>query len=159
MIFGKHINRYYLRYAPILLVGLAALILVDYFQLEIPVFYRLVINGINERWKFQANRKAVKEDRAEEKADKTDELTKTIAGLQEDIKRLRSSDAAQSEALKQILLDRVLYLGQGYIAKGEISYDDRRRFHAMHDCYHKGLGGNGDADIIVEGVDALPLKK
>ena len=48
MIFGKHINRYYLRYAPILLVGLAALILVDYFQLEIPVFYRLVINGIND---------------------------------------------------------------------------------------------------------------
>ena len=29
----------------------------------------------------------------------------------------------------------------------------------MHDCYRKGLGGNGDADIIVEGVDALPLKK
>ena len=47
MIFGKHINRYYLRYAPILLLGLAALILVDYFQLEIPEFYRLVINGIN----------------------------------------------------------------------------------------------------------------
>ena len=118
-----------------------------------------VINGINERWKFKAGRKAAKEDREEEKADKTAELTKTIAGLQEDIKRLRSSDAAQSEALKQILLDRVLYLGQGYNAKGEISYDDRRRFHAMHDCYHKGLGGNGDADIIVEGVDALPLKK
>lgn len=118
-----------------------------------------VINGINERWKFKAGRKAAKEDREEEKADKTAELTKTIVGLQDDIKRLRSSDAAQSEALKQILLDRVLYLGQGYIAKGEISYDDRRRFHAMHDCYHKGLGGNGDADIIVEGVDALPLKK
>lgn len=47
MIFGKHINRYYLRYAPQLLLGLAALILVDYFQLEIPEFYRLVINGIN----------------------------------------------------------------------------------------------------------------
>lgn len=47
MIFGKHINRYYLRYAPILLLGLAALILVDYIQLEIPEFYRLVINGIN----------------------------------------------------------------------------------------------------------------
>ena len=67
-----------------------------------------VINGINERWKFKAGRKAAKEDREEEKADKTDELTKTITGLQEDIKRLRSSDAAQSEALKQILLDRVL---------------------------------------------------
>lgn len=47
MIFGKHINRYYLRYAPVLLLGLTALILVDYYQLEIPEFYRLIINGIN----------------------------------------------------------------------------------------------------------------
>lgn len=118
-----------------------------------------LINGLTERWKFKQSRKAVREDRAEERADKTAELTRTISGLQEDIKGLRDSDAAQSEALKQILLDRVLYLGQAYIAKGEISYDDRRRFHAMHDCYHNGLGGNGDADLIVEGVDALPLKK
>lgn len=118
-----------------------------------------VINGINERWKFKANRKAVKEDRAEEKADKTDDLAKTLATLQAEIKTLKDSDAAQSEALKLMLLDRVLYLGKGYIDKGEISYDDRRRFHAMHNCYHSGLGGNGDADLIVEGVDALPLKK
>lgn len=118
-----------------------------------------VINGINERWKFKANRKATKEDRAEEKADKTKELTETLNGLQEQLKTLKDSDKAQSEALRLILLDRVLYLGKGYIDKGEITYDDRRRFHAMHKCYHTGLGGNGDADIIVEGVDALPLKK
>ena len=47
MIFGKHINRYYLKHAPILLLGLAALILVDYFQLKVPELYRIVINGIN----------------------------------------------------------------------------------------------------------------
>lgn len=47
MIFGKHINRYYLKYAWILLVGLAALVLVDYFQLEVPELYRMVVNGIN----------------------------------------------------------------------------------------------------------------
>ena len=29
MIFGKYINRYYLRYAPALLLGLAALLTVD----------------------------------------------------------------------------------------------------------------------------------
>ena len=33
MIFGKHINRYYLRFAPMLLLGLFALGLVDYLQL------------------------------------------------------------------------------------------------------------------------------
>ncbi len=47
MIFGRHINRYYLKYAPILLLGLAALIVVDYFQLKIPELYRVVINGAN----------------------------------------------------------------------------------------------------------------
>lgn len=47
MIFGKYINRYYLKYAWILLVGLAALVLVDYFQLEVPELYRMVVNGIN----------------------------------------------------------------------------------------------------------------
>lgn len=47
MIFGRHINRYYLRYSPVLLLGLAALVLVDYFQLKIPELYRLVINGAN----------------------------------------------------------------------------------------------------------------
>lgn len=118
-----------------------------------------VINGINERWKFKVNRKAVKEDRAEEKADKTDELAGTLGEVQKQLETLKASDTAQAEALRLILLDRVLYLGKSYIDKGEISYDDRRRFHAMHNCYHSGLGGNGDADLIVEGVDALPLKK
>ncbi len=47
MIFGKHINRYYLKYSWILLIGIAALVLVDYFQLEVPELYRMVINGMN----------------------------------------------------------------------------------------------------------------
>jgi len=47
MIFGKHINRYYLRYALWLIAGLAALVMVDYLQLEIPKLYRMLINGMN----------------------------------------------------------------------------------------------------------------
>ena len=48
MIFGKHINRYYLRYAPLLLLGMAALVMVDVLQLEIPELYQMVINGVNQ---------------------------------------------------------------------------------------------------------------
>ena len=48
MIFGKHINRYYLKYAPLLLLGLFALALVDFLQLEIPELYQMVINGMNQ---------------------------------------------------------------------------------------------------------------
>ncbi len=47
MIFGKNINRYYLKYLPILLLGLAALLGVDYVQLEVPRLYGMVINGAN----------------------------------------------------------------------------------------------------------------
>ncbi len=48
MIFGRHMNRYYLRFAPVLLMGLLALVAVDYFQLVIPNLYQMVINGINQ---------------------------------------------------------------------------------------------------------------
>ncbi len=47
MIFGKYINRYYLKYSPVLLLGVLALILVDYFQLIVPNLYGMIVNGIN----------------------------------------------------------------------------------------------------------------
>ena len=47
MLFGKHINRYYLRYFHYILGGLIALIAVDFFQLEVPKLYKYLINGIN----------------------------------------------------------------------------------------------------------------
>ena len=47
MIFGKAINRYYLKHAPVLLLGILSLLTVDYIQLLIPELYRLVINGVN----------------------------------------------------------------------------------------------------------------
>ena len=48
MIFGKHINRYYLQYAWLLLFGIGALILVDALQLEIPALYQMVVNGTSQ---------------------------------------------------------------------------------------------------------------
>ena len=46
LIFGKHINRYYLKYAPMLFLGVLALLLVDFMQLKLPELYGMVINGI-----------------------------------------------------------------------------------------------------------------
>ena len=48
MIFGRHINKYYIKYAPMLLLGLVALLAVDYIQLIIPNLYQMVINGMNQ---------------------------------------------------------------------------------------------------------------
>ena len=47
MIFGKHINRYYLKYAGWLLLGLASLSVVDVLQLVIPELYRMLIDGMD----------------------------------------------------------------------------------------------------------------
>lgn len=47
MIFGKHINRYYLKYGWMLLLGILALVAVDFGQLKVPELYRTVVNGMN----------------------------------------------------------------------------------------------------------------
>ncbi len=47
MLFGKHINRYYIKHLPMLLLGVGALLLVDYFQLLIPELYESVLHGMN----------------------------------------------------------------------------------------------------------------
>ena len=46
MIFGKHINKYYLKYGWMLLIGIASLVMVDYVQLIVPELYRITLNGI-----------------------------------------------------------------------------------------------------------------
>ena len=47
MIFGKYINKFYLKYFLLILVGLLALIAVDYAQTLIPEMYRMVVDGID----------------------------------------------------------------------------------------------------------------
>ena len=48
MIFGKHINKYYLKYSWALLIGIATLLAIDYMELLIPSLYRMIINGLND---------------------------------------------------------------------------------------------------------------
>ena len=47
MVFGKTINEYYNKYWAYFLTGVIFLIVVDYAQLEIPVFFRRIIDGLN----------------------------------------------------------------------------------------------------------------
>ena len=47
MILGKHINRYYLKFLHMYILGAIALVFVDYFQLKVPELYGNVINGMN----------------------------------------------------------------------------------------------------------------
>ena len=48
MVFGKYVNKYYLKHFFALLLGVIALIAVDYFQLKVPEFYNYVVTGLND---------------------------------------------------------------------------------------------------------------
>lgn len=128
------------------------------------------INAGQERWKFKADRKAKKEDAAEEKADKTVEIGNAVeefkkseaeknANLEKRLDTIEVCVSALIEGERLTMLDRIIYLGQSYIHRGEITYEERKRLRDMHNCYHNKLGGNGDATLIMESVDELPLKK
>ena len=67
----------------------------------------------------------------------------------EDIKVIKAG-------LKSIMLDRIRYVGQSYVRIGEVSFDDRKILNDMHTSYHN-LGGNGDLDLLMQEVNALPL--
>ena len=117
-----------------------------------------LIEWARERWKFKAERKAAKEDRAEEKVDKIGDLTKAVNKLTEEQEEQGKQLDALRDGMKCVLLDRIIHLGQKYIEDGEVDFDDRKRLRDMHTSYHSGLKGNGDADAIMSAVDALPLK-
>lgn len=48
MIFGRQINKYYIKFLLPIVFGILALIAVDYVQLIVPELYSIVINGIND---------------------------------------------------------------------------------------------------------------
>ena len=106
---------------------------------------------------WHRNRKANREDKAEEKQEYEQRQAdlKTEARLSSIEKKMD----AQNEAMKYVLYDRIRFLGQAYIDAGEIDFDDRRILNNMHHSYHFGLLGNGDLDTLMGAVNRLPLKK
>lgn len=49
MIFGRRVNKYYIKYGLFFLLGIAALIFVDIYQLEIPVITGAIVDGIKDK--------------------------------------------------------------------------------------------------------------
>ena len=50
MVFGKHINRYYLKHGFAILLGIFSLVVVDILQLKVPELYQMIVNGMNQGW-------------------------------------------------------------------------------------------------------------
>ena len=105
-----------------------------------------VIEGLKEWLRWRRDRKAKKEDNAE-------------LNLEGRLSLMETQNTAQIEALKYLLFDKIRHLGQKYIAKEEIDFDERRILNSMHSVYHNGLGGNGDLDNLMDEVNSLKLKR
>lgn len=67
-----------------------------------------------------------------------------------------TSEDVQTKALRYLMLYIIQDRCEGYIKRGSISLQERRSLHHWHDLYHNGLGGNGDADLLMEEIDHLP---
>ena len=65
--------------------------------------------------------------------------------------------SANNKALRYLMLYIIQERAKQHIKDKCISLEDRRSLHHWHDLYHNGLGGNGDADALMEQVDNLPL--
>lgn len=66
------------------------------------------------------------------------------------------SDVA-NKALRYLMLYIIQERAKSHIKDGKITLDERRSLHHWHSLYHDGLGGNGDADDLMDAVDKLPL--
>lgn len=70
---------------------------------------------------------------------------------------LAAGEKAERKALRYLMLYIIEERCKDFIAAGEISLDELRRLHHWHEVYHDGLGGNGDADKLLERVESLKI--
>lgn len=103
-----------------------------------------LIGAISKKKQWERERKAQKEDKAEE------DSTEWRKGVDEKLK-------AQGEGIKFLLYDKIQHRGQEYITAKEVTFDERKTLHKAHSVYHNGLHGNGDLDSLMRDVDELPL--
>lgn len=111
-----------------------------------------IFAGIFSLFTWLLNRKAAKEDKAEERKRQAEE--KVVMAD----KNLNQKVDALCVAVRELLYDRIKHLGKAYLDRGYISTEELEDFINMHKIYHNTLEGNGFLDEIVRQVKALPIR-
>lgn len=70
----------------------------------------------------------------------------------------KETESAERKALRYIMLYIIQERGKEMLSEGSATFEEKRSLRQWHDVYHNGLGGNGDADKLMEAVDTLPMK-
>lgn len=81
-----------------------------------------------------------------------------VAGVFTAINTRESRKDARSKALRYIMLYIIQERAKQHIRENIITLEERRALHHWHDLYHDGLGGNGDADALMQQVDHLNIE-
>lgn len=67
--------------------------------------------------------------------------------------------SVEGKMLRGLAHDRIVELGESYLARGYITTDEYENLHDYLFVPYRELGGNGTAAKIVEDVKKLPLRK
>lgn len=70
----------------------------------------------------------------------------------------KAGDSSERKALRYLMLYIIQERCKEIIARNWTTLEERRSLGHWHDVYHNGLGGNGDADALMQQVKALPLR-
>ena len=70
----------------------------------------------------------------------------------------KESESEERKALRYIMLYIIQERCKEHLSDGKVTMDDVRSLREWFDVYHQGLGGNGDADKLMQAVDKLPMK-
>jgi hypothetical protein len=113
-----------------------------------------LVGGIFTLIQWRLNRKAAREDRAEEAS------TASCAARGQEIRDLKRLVNVLVEADRTILYDRIKHLGKSYIARGYITVEELEDMDLMHEVYHnkEKLGGNGFLAALMKTVHALEVR-
>ncbi|HNX13850.1 MAG TPA: hypothetical protein PK854_12300 [Oscillospiraceae bacterium] len=85
-------------------------------------------------------------------------LSALISGVFALVRDQRAKKDGVRAGVRQLLYDKIKYLGRKYAAAGEVSEEDLEDLIDMHKIYHDELCGNGYLDHVMAGVRALPAK-
>lgn len=113
-----------------------------------------IVSGIFSVIKFVLDRKAKKEDTAQE------QKVVDCAARAVELAELKRMVEVLFVADRTLLYDRIKHIGKAHIEKGYITVEELEDLTLMHSVYHDKdkLNGNGFLDGIMDQVRRLPLR-
>lgn len=110
-------------------------------------------------WSFLSSRfqrKDKKQDTTETLESKDKEIEGEIDDLKEVVDAIKAQNTLQSEMLRGIGHDHIIFLGEHYLRQKYISPEEYENLHDYLYVPYHALGGNGTAEKIMKEVMKLP---